>query len=536
MSQTTFAAIDVGSNEVSMKIYEVSRKNGIIELDHVRHTIELGADTYSIGKISHSLVDELCNVLIGFTKKMKEYGIVDYSACATSAIREASNRLLILDQIKLSSGLNVKILSNSEQRFLLHKAIAMKENDFNSIIQKGTAIVDVGAGSIQISLFDAGHLLTTQNIKLGSLRIRELLSDMEYQTSDFNRLISEYIDNDIQTFKDLFFHQIEIRHMIGIGENLIEFIRNSYEMFQRHANGLDAPQDEESLASSCDRISRSEFTKFYQNLLSSSIEQIGHKLGIPKEQATLIIPTAMIYYQMFEVTNAQIMWLPGSTLCDGLIADFAEKKEKILPSHVFTQDIIWTARYLARRYLCNEPHFTFVERMSLLIFDQMKKIHGLGKRERLLLQIASILHSCGEFINMNAVADSSYHIIMSSEIIGLSHREREMVANLALYNTEQFPVLTEDKQTYDHETYIKLCKLTAILQIANALDKSHKQKFDTVRITFKNNEMIMYAETLSDITLEQGLIQKKAYFFEEVYGIQPVLKRKKEHLLWETLN
>lgn len=537
MSQTTFAAIDVGSNEVSMKIYEVSKKNGIKELDHVRHTIELGADTYSIGKISHSLVDELCNVLIGFTKKMKEYDIADYSACATSAIREAQNQLLILDQIKLSSDLKVKVLSNSEQRFLLHKAIALKENDFNTIIQKGTAIVDVGAGSIQISLFNQGSLLTTQNIKLGSLRIRELLSDMEYQTSDYNRLISEYIDNDIQTFKELFFHQIEIKHIIGIGENLTEFIRNSYEMFQRNsfAPGSLSESQVPLDPNLCDRINRIDFEQFYQNLLSTSIDLISHKLGIPKEQATLIIPTAMIYYQMFEVTNAEFMWLPGSTLCDGLVADYAEKKEKILPSHEFTQDIIGTARNIAKRYLCNEPHFSFVERMSLHLFDQMKKIHGLGKRERLLLQIASILHSCGEFINMNNVADNSYHIIMSSEIIGLSHSEREMVANLARYNTEQFPVVTEDKLSYEREQYITLCKLTAILQIANALDKSHKQKFDTVRIQYKNNEMMMYAETLQDITLEQGLIHKKAYFFEEVYGIRPVLKRKKEHLIWETL-
>lgn len=532
MSQTTFAAIDVGSNEVSMKIFEVSKKNGILELDHVRHTIELGADTYSIGKISHSLVDELCNVLIGFTKKMKEYDVTDYSACATSAIREAQNQLLILDQIKLNSGLKVKILSNSEQRFLLHKAIALKENDFNSIIQKGTAIVDVGAGSIQISLFSKQNLLTTQNIKLGSLRIRELLSDLEYQTSDYNHLISEYIDNDIQTFKDLFFDQIEIKHIIGIGENLTEFIRNSFELFQRQNGNLNSYVP--SSICSTDRINRADFEEFYQKLLSTSIEIISHQLGIPREQATLILPTAMIYEQMFQVTNAEFMWLPGSTLCDGLVADYAEKKEKILPSHEFSQDILSTARNIAKRYHCNEEHTQFVEQMSILIFDHMKKIHGLGKHERLLLQIASLLHSCGEFINMNSVADNSYHIIMASEIIGLSHKEREMVASMARYNTEPFPVLTEEDLMFEHEQYITLCKLTAILQIANALDKSHKQKFKTIRIVSKGNEMVMYADTLNDITLEQGLVRKKAYFFEEVYGIRPVLKRKKEHLLWET--
>lgn len=529
MSQTTFAAIDVGSNEVSMKLYEVSKKNGIIELDHVRHTIELGADTYSTGKISHSLVDELCKVLTGFTKKMKEYDITDYNACATSAIREAQNQLFILDQIRLNSGLKVKILSNSEQRFLLLKAIARNETDFNSMIQTGTAIVDVGAGSIQISLFAQGNLITTQNIKLGSLRIREILSDFEYQTSDYNRLILEYIENDIQTFQNLFFQHLKIKHIVGIGENLTEFIRNSYEVFhqktmlaQLKKSGTDHYE-----TVFFDRISRNDFSEFYQTLLSTSIDVISHNLGIPRDQATLILPTAMIYYKLFEVTDAKFMWLPGSTLCDGIVADYAEKKEKIIPSHEFTLDIIGTARCIATRYHCNESHIRFVEKMSLLLFDQMKKLHGLGKRERLLLQIASILHSCGEFINLNSVAENSYNIIMSTEIIGLSHSEREMIANIAKYNAETFPVLTEETLTYEKDLYITLCKLTAILQIANALDKSHKQKFETVKITFKNHEMLIYAETLNDITLEHGLICKKAYFFEEVYGIKPVLKQKR---------
>ena len=221
------------------------------------------------------------------------------------------------------------------------------------------------------------------------------------------------------------------------------------------------------------------------------------------------------------------MWLPGSTLCDGIVADYAEKNLKFLPSHDFTQDITWAAKCLATRYQCNEEHFTFVEKMACCIFDQMKKLHGLDKRDRLLLQIASILHSCGEFINMSSVADNSYNIILSSEIIGLSHSEREIVANLVKYNSEKFPIATNETGSLTKGQFITLCKLTAILQIANALDKSHKQKFDSIKITFKKNEMIMYADTLNDITLEQGLIVKKAYFFEEVYGIQPILKQRR---------
>ena len=533
MASTIFSAIDVGSNEVSMKIYELSKKDGIRELDHVRHTIELGADTYRIGKISHSLVDELCSILVGFRQKMKEYDVKSYNAYATSAIREAKNYLSILDQIQLKSGLKVKILSNSEQRFLLHKAVAMKENDFNNIIKKGTAIVDVGAGSVQISLFDEGHMITTQNIKLGSLRIRELLSDLEYQTLDYNNLISEYIDNDLNTFHELCLQYVPVSHIIGIGENLTEFIRNSFETYFVHhilpnsTNSMDSKTTDLSF----DRIDHNDFSLFFHHLETTSIDRISESLGIPREQAALIVPTAMIYYKIFDITHAQFMWLPGSTLCDGIVADYAENKEKMLLSHPFTKDILWSARFIAAKYHSNQDHINFVETKALYLFDMLKKFHGLSKRERLILQISCILHSCGSFINMNFSSENTYNIIMASEIIGLSHSERVMVATLTRYSSEYNLAQSENKNPISKDSYIKMLKLAAILQLANVLDKSHQQKCDELKIVFSNKEMFIYAKTQKDITLEKGLVEKTAYFFEEIYGIHPVLKTKKERLI-----
>lgn len=95
---------------------------------------------------------------------MKAYRVKDYRAYATSAMREAHNNQIILDQIRVRTGLNVRIISNSEQRFISYKAIAAKASEFNKIIQKGTAIVDVGFGSAQLSLFDKDSLVTTQNL------------------------------------------------------------------------------------------------------------------------------------------------------------------------------------------------------------------------------------------------------------------------------------------------------------------------------------------------------------------------------------
>ena len=125
MAAQLFAAIDVGSFKLELGIYEIVRKNGLRQVEHLRHVIALGKNTYSTGKISYELVDEMCRILEEFTKIMKSYQITDYRAYATTAMRLAKNNRIILEQIRVRTGISVKVLSNSEQRLLTYKAIAM---------------------------------------------------------------------------------------------------------------------------------------------------------------------------------------------------------------------------------------------------------------------------------------------------------------------------------------------------------------------------------------------------------------------------
>lgn len=519
MSISTFAAIDVSSAEVSMNIYEVSKKNGIREIDSVKKSLELGVHAITYRKINYSFLCQMCDVFYGLTKKMKEYQVSDYSACITSGMKEAENYLLILDQIKLKTGLKLKIMNSSEQRYLCYKAIALKETNFNILIQKGTVIVNVNADSTHISIYNKGTLIITQSIKLSPLRIRELLSSMKNQTTDYYKLIEEYMDKDLYTFCDLYLKNIKIKHLIAIGEHLHEFflyVKNieTTPFFCAHESASDQVVD------------RHTFEELYQIMYGASVDQISIILGLSKEQSSLILPTAMMFYKIFQLTKAESMWLPGITLCDGLVTEYAEKKEKIIPTHSFTNDIISCARNTASRYLCDYNQTSQMEELTLYIYDHIRKLHGLGVRDRLLIQIAAILYNCGEFINMNAIAENSYHIIMSTEMIGLSPKEREMVATLVLHGNNRYEESLRYYEKYDKDMCIKLSKLAAILQLAHSLDFTHKNKIKEISLTIKSNDLIITAHTLDDITLEKGILANQREFFEAAYGISPILIQK----------
>lgn len=519
MAIRTFAAIDVGSFELEMGIYEMSYKTGIRRVDHIRHVIALGKDTYSGGKISYGLVEEMCQVLGEFAQIMKAYRVKDYRAYATSAMREARNNQIILDQIRVRTGLTVRIISNSEQRFISYKAIAAKAGEFNKIIQKGTAIVDVGFGSAQLSLFDKDSLVTTQNLPLGALRVRGLLANIPATVAEHREHIEEIVDNELFTFRKMYLKDREINNLIGIGENILYII-----------NRMD-------LKAYGDRIDAAAMNRFYERLCQMTTDQIEEKFGVNSKYASLLLPSVVVYKRILELTGADMFWVPGIRLCDGIAAEYAQANKLVRFSHNFENDILAASRNMAKRYKCHTSHNQVLEQYALGIFDSMRKYHGLGARERLLLQISVLLHACGKFISIKNSNECSYNIIMSTEIIGLSHLEREIIANVVRYNIRDFDydkvqletqIHQEDMPGYSRNAItILIAKLTAILRLANSMDRSHRGKLADCRMAVRDNELIITTGYQGNMALETASFEQKADFFEEIFGVRPVLKQKR---------
>ena len=128
---------------------------------------------------------------------------------------------------------------------------------------------------------------------------------------------------------------------------------------------------------------------------------------------------------------------------------------------------------------------------------------------------------------LNDPGKNGYQLIISTEIMGLSHREREEVANIVLYNTQELPDTDELDTAFWREEYLRIAKLSSILRLANALDRGHKQKLEKCSMARKGKELIISLETNQDITLEITRFSKKAETFSEFTGITPVLKQKR---------
>ncbi|HAF26453.1 MAG TPA: exopolyphosphatase [Lachnospiraceae bacterium] len=513
MAAKLFAAIDVGSYELTMKIYEI-KKGSIEEIDCVRRRISLGSDSYNTGRIGNEKLNALCETLSDFARIMQGYKVDAYKAYGTSAIREIENTDVVLDQVKIRTGIDISVISNSEQRFLDYKALASKPAEFSRYIEGegDSALLDIGGGSVQISLFENDTLVATQNMHLGVMIMRERLEALSAKSGTYERLIEESVNTQFSLFRKFYLKDADVKNLVLIDDYLSPVLGRR-EFFK--TPGV---------------IDRDEFFSFMTELSKMHVFDISRKYSLSEEHASLLFYSAVLTDRILEVFGSQKIWCPGVSLCEGIAFEYAQSVKLAGDAHDFEKDILASTLTISKRFMCSRKRNEFLEALSLTIFDKMKKLHGLSKRERLLLQIAVQLNDCGKYISQTEVGECSFRIIMATEIIGLSHREREIVAFIAKYNRDEFDYnrLMYGQERVGRDEYLTIAKLTAILRVANGLDRSHKQKFRDYKVMLKDNELIISVDTKEDITLEEGLLTERKDFFEEVYNVRPVIKQKRQ--------
>lgn len=501
------AAIDVGSHEINMKIVELERDEAPRVIETVRRTLAIGTDTYNTGKISQNLINSCSEVMLGLADKLHEYRIDDCKAVATSAFREASNQLFAIDQIDRACGLEIKVLSNSEERYYHMLAAAEMIPDFSQMIRHGTLILDIGAGSIQASVYDKGEFVFTQNMLLGSLRVREILADLERQTVDFGGLMAEYVSGDLENYRMLEPKGTTYKNLIVLGG-------------ENHYLNKMAGKD------SCNYqiISRDDFNKLHDYLMLKKADELAMERDIAADHAPLLLPAAMIVKKFMNFTGVDKIHMPVTGLTDGMLLEKAFQGGRYKLKHDPENDTISACRHLAKRFKTDRDHGRTVEKLALDLFRQTSRLHRLNPRFQTLIQAAAILHDIGKYISMSRHAYRSYHVIMASEIIGISRDEQKTIALIAKYHSGAVDLYDEALQELEPRTRLNALKLIALFRLANALDTGHMHKLESLEVEIDEHELYIVLDAGREITLERWNMEKNSDMFAQVFGLEPRIK------------
>lgn len=507
MAVKRFAFIDVGSFELELGIYEMEKTRGLRLIDSVRHVIPMGSDTYSTGVISAERIRELISVLEDFQKIAKGYRCNICRAVATSAMREAKNGAVILDRIRTRTGIDVQIISNSEQRMMTFKALDGRREHFETLIKDGTAIAEIGFGSIQITLYDKGKMIGTQNLKLGALRIRDTLERLSCAPGEKKELMEEVADQELEIYGRLHLRERKIKNLIAVGDP----IRLIYNRLVKRA---DRDSEKENL------LPRVDAERLFSYVTERTREELEQKLDVGVGIAEVLIPSALICERMLRVLNVERVWFAGIGLIDGIAADYALAHKILTSEHDFDADMISAAKKIGARYGEDSVQRNYALENTMQLFDSLKRIQHFRERDRLLLLIAAHLRHCGRFVNMGKVNASGYHIVRMTEIAGLSAEEHELISQI---------LKNEEGDILWPEMSMRASKLIAIMRLSDALDRSAKQKAGGYKMALNDeHQLIITANQAGKLMLEALAFEKNKAFFSEIFGIEPILREKRK--------
>ena len=500
------AVIDIGSGGIRLQIAQGNNREYKI-LDYLVHNINLGKDVYEKQKISFDKVDKACAAIENFLNLVKEYEVDEIMAVATTCIREATNKDYILDQIKIKTGLDIQVLDDyQEKRYINRSMYSITPKKYLN----SSLMVYMGSGNIGISLLENTQITHMQNIKAGSVRIKELFHDMRDYAKEFYLVTEQYLDSIMQSTN--FGQKQKVKYLV-ISSHEISIIA-----------ALCGAIKEDNFT----YISKKRLLSLYEEIKFKTVDQIVFDYKIPLNQAETLFSSMCVYHNLAKLVQEDTIVVPEVLLADAITLEMIRPEVAKSYADNFNKNIIIQGRVLAKSFKCQDLHIELVEKFSLLIFDKLKKLHGLTQRERTLLQMSAILHDIGKFINIKKHYMYSYSMIRGLDIIDLDTRETRILATICLYHSDLEPSMEDERfNRLEAKDRLIVSKASAILSIADSLDRSAKQKFQDIEVSFSDHKLMIAVRTDENIELEQWAFAKKSEFFEEVFGVKAILKKKK---------
>lgn len=299
-----FAAIDIGTNAIRLLIYNIyldlENKPVFKKVGLTRVPIRLGEDVFVSKKISDEKIDLLKKTMIAFKNLIDVHKVIDYRACATSAMREAKNSSEVIQKLKEETGMEISIIDGNTEADLIfsnHIADTMNEN-------KAYLYIDVGGGSTELTLFYKGKKRFAESFNIGTVRI--LHDQVSKETwNDLKRKCNELV----ALYKNII--------GIGSGGNIIKLQKLSGQM-----EGVP--------------FTRPQLKETYMMLKEHTYEQRIRKFGLNTDRADVIIPAAEIFLFIFKHADIKSIIVPKIGLSDGIIHAMYEdyiKKDKDLLVH-----------------------------------------------------------------------------------------------------------------------------------------------------------------------------------------------------------
>ncbi len=499
----TFAAVDIGSNSVRLKIARLQRGR-LRSLHEDREVTRLGEGVFHSGFLTPESMAETVKVLRRFHRATQQVVTDSMRVVATSALRDARNSQAFLEWVRSATGWRVEIISGVEEARLIHLGLVSGSRADTS----PTLMIDLGGGSCELTVSHRGHIRDAASLPLGAVRLTdEFLRHDPARKGELKRMRG-------------FIHR-EVNRVVGriVAARLRNVIATSGTAAALAAVAAHLRRDRNRLKP---LVSRAEMMRIAKRLARLPVAERRNIEGIGPRRAEIIVAGAMVYSELLDRFHLKGFRYSPLGLRDGILAQMAADYDRTTRSGRQIESERWESILKAvDHYHIDPKHALDVRDSAMFLFSGLRSVHRLPPEYREWLSAAAMLYEVGDYVNRNGHHRHTHYILSNSEILGYTPQQRRLIAAIARYLGKSRPTVEDGPmKAVDPTDRADVQKAILLLRLARALNLGRSRAVQRVRIGLRSAEvkLTLVPRRRMGVDLELWAIEKDCSYFREVFG------------------
>jgi exopolyphosphatase/guanosine-5'-triphosphate,3'-diphosphate pyrophosphatase len=500
------AAIDIGTNSVHMIVVQVRPDLSFETVDREKEMVRLGAGGLGGRPLSETAMAAALEALGRFRQLALSRQADEIVAAATSAVREAPNGGEFLAAVAERTGIRPQVISGQEEARLVHLAAVYGVNASSGT----TVVVDIGGGSMEVTLGAGGTIHLARSFPLGVIRLTDRYVTTDPLSARDERRLVKRVRTEIRELTD----QVTTAGF----DRLIATSGTSLSVGEVALSGrrlFDSDKIHHS------RISAKELHRARKEVVGRDMQKRLRLPGLDSRRADIIVAGAVLLDTVAQQLGASEITLCDYGLREGLVLDYVARNQKQIARTDRYPDIRRRSVVeLGERCRWYPDHADQVARLALSIFDQSRGVHAAGDREREWLEYAGLLHDIGGHISYLGHHRHSYYLIRNGGLRGFEPEEVEAIALMARYHRRGRPKKSHAAMASLPGPIRRAVRIgSAILRVAECLDRSHAQLVERVELQPRGDRYCLLIRSRGPVELERWAAQRQLRPLSKVLGL-----------------
>ena len=495
------AALDAGSNAIRAVVARANSATEIRELASARWTVRLGHGVFTKRRLDARTTSRAVEAFRQFRNLLDRYEVSEYCAVATSAVREAANRDLLISRVLREAGIELMAVDASEEARLVREAVFAVAGGRLA----PRVIIDLGGGSLEVSLLRGRRVERALALPLGTVRLMEMFNQAGAFTQEAYNRVRRHVMSQIHVHR-LPLSRLGSAAAVACGGNAEALARLAAGPRVNGFNTLNLRRMEDML----------------WEILGLDVEERMEAFGVRRDRAEVIGVAAVVFSVLGHWLGVRQMLVPGVGVREGILHDLSAAHFGPATAHDERAEALrQQARRFAARMHSDASHCEQVRKISAQLFDQLAPIHELPSGQRVPLELGALMHSVGLAVNVKAHHKHGEYLILHADIPGLSRHQQALVACLVRYQADSTP-------KPHHRVYGSLFpaerqrvrQLAALLRIAVALGATGTQAVRRTEVRLQRNTVWLRLAAGPGAHLDIRSLQRSARMFKREFGVR----------------